>query len=494
MQKTLAMALALSFTLPAAAADDARAKTIAPFLDEQTLAVARIDLTKVDGDSLVTALAALGGIEADEAKDLKPDAERWLDEFRKAGGKELYLVFSLADIPEVPFVIVPLGANADAKALAGLLDLFGVPPGAREKLGEAVFAGTTATRDRLRALKPDPRPELAKAFAAAGDGAAQVAVIPPAHLPRVIDEMMPALPKEAGGGSSKPLTRGVKWAALSFDAPPKLALRLTIQSPDGASAGALKDALDKVLKALPDFAKAAAALAPKVEQDRVVLSLDDKEMRTVLAPLVRRALQAAARVESFNDLQQLALGLHHYVDANSKLPAVANFDKGGKPLLSWRVHLLPYLGEEKLYKEFHLDEPWDSDHNKKLIPRMPFVFRGPSRKLNGQGKTVYLAPVGKDTAFTGDTTGRRFPQDFQDGTSNTILLVEADGIRAVEWTRPEDLKIDPEKPDAGLARQLGSFLVAMADGSVRPVKATVSKKTLWAAFTPNGGEKLGDDW
>jgi hypothetical protein len=491
MHRPLAIALALTLALPAAGADteaDARARVVAPFLDEQTLAVARLDLTKVDAVTLATALTDLGVIDADETQDVKTKAGRWLGDFTKAGGKDLYVVVSLADFPSFPFVVVPLGEGADARAIAGLLDLPDLPPGLREKVGDVVFAGSAAARERLRSLKPQARPDLAKALAAAGDGPAQVALIPPAHLARVIEEMMPALPKEVGGGPSKVLTRAVTWAALGLDARPRTALRLTIQSQDAASAKALQEAL-------PGFAKVIALPPATVAEDRVTLSLDGREVRSKLGPLLRRAVKAAGRRESADRLARLVVALHTYADVHKgQFPPVANFDKDGKALLSWRVHLLPELGEAKLYEEFHLNEPWDSEHNKKLIARMPAVFGGPSRRLNEQGKTVYLAPVGKDMAFTGSAAGRRLPQDFPDGTSNTILLVEADADHAVEWTKPEDLTIDPTKPDAGLARHLGQFLVAMADGTPHSVKETVSKKTLWAAFTPNGGDAPGDDW
>jgi hypothetical protein len=209
---------------------------------------------------------------------------------------------------------------------------------------------------------------------------------------------------------------------------------------------------------------------------------------------VVRARQEVARWRAADSLTKLALASHQYADGHGgAFPAAANFDKGGKPLLSWRVHLLPLLGEEKLYKEFHLDEPWDSDHNKKLVARMPGVYQGASRRMNAAGKTLFLAPVGKDVAFSGGAKGRTFAE-FQDGTSNTILFVLADDAHAVEWTRPEDLKIDLDKPDAGLARTPGGLLVALADGSVRFLKPTTSKETLRAAFTIAGGEKMGKDW
>jgi hypothetical protein len=201
-----------------------------------------------------------------------------------------------------------------------------------------------------------------------------------------------------------------------------------------------------------------------------------------------------------DNLKNLTLAMHNYADANRTqrtphLPAVANFDKQGKPLLSWRVHLLPYVGEQKLYKEFHLDEPWDSPHNKELLARMPTAYQGPNRRLNAQGKTIYLAPVGKDVAFTGGPEGRLFPREFPDGTSNTILLVEADDAHAVPWTKPEDLKTGPKNPQQGLGGHFhDGFLVGMADGSTHFVKKTVSKETLWFAFTIAGGDLLGPDW
>ena len=88
-------------------------------------------------------------------------------------------------------------------------------------------------------------------------------------------------------------------------------------------------------------------------------------------------IDAARRAQSMNNLKQFALAMHNYHDTNGKFPAASSFDKDGKPLLSWRVHVLPYLEQAELYKQFHLDEPWDSEHNKKLIEKMPNVLASP---------------------------------------------------------------------------------------------------------------------
>ena len=111
--------------------------------------------------------------------------------------------------------------------------------------------------------------------------------------------------------------------------------------------------------------------------------------------------------------------------------------------MSWRVLILPYIEQDALYKEFHLDEPWDSPHNKALIDRIPPTYRCPagSRKRADLGKTTYLVPRGASTIFPGPE-GVKI-QKVTDGTSNTIFVVDAGNERAVPWTKPEDWEVDP---------------------------------------------------
>jgi hypothetical protein len=171
---------------------------------------------------------------------------------------------------------------------------------------------------------------------------------------------------------------------------------------------------------------------------------------------------------------------------------VANFDKQNKPLLSWRVHLLRHIPEEgvKLYQEFHLDEPWDSDHNKKLIAKMPDIYRPANPKLAAEGKTTFLAPVHKDAMFTGAKQGVR-GQDVTDEPRQTILLVDVDDDAAVIWTKPDDLLLDPKDPHKNLgARYDGNFQLLFLDGSVRTVDKKIDRAKLWALFTRAGGEKV----
>jgi hypothetical protein len=215
---------------------------------------------------------------------------------------------------------------------------------------------------------------------------------------------------------------------------------------------------------------------------------------TVLIPAcvaaLRWELEAARRSHSADSLETMALAMHNYAGAyKSHLPPAASYDRSGKPLLSWRVLLLPFLGEAELYKQFKLDEPWDSPHNKKLLDKMPVVYLAPGQKPSGH--THYQVFTGKGTLFDGKKTieiGR-----IPDGTSNTIFAAEA--ARAVPWTKPEDLAYAADKPFPKLGGLFpGGFHVVMADGSVRFISEKITAETLHHAIQCDDGLPLGSDF
>src|SRR5699024_7998557 len=115
-----------------------------------------------------------------------------------------------------------------------------------------------------------------------------------------------------------------------------------------------------------------------------------------------------------------------------------------------------------LYEQFHLDEPWDSKHNKPLIAKMPALFKAPSSKVAGEGKTVYQTLRGLETVFPGK--GGLAIKDITDGTSNTIMIVETDDEHAVAWTKPDDFAVDKDQPVKGLGQSADSFIAALCDG------------------------------
>jgi hypothetical protein len=200
------------------------------------------------------------------------------------------------------------------------------------------------------------------------------------------------------------------------------------------------------------------------------------------------AQQGAVRTQSANNLKQIAIAIHSYHDVYGNFPPAAVCDKTGKPMLSWRVLMLPYLDEGKLFKEFKLDEPWDSEHNKKLIHRMPMVYGVPGTTDHEKHQTHYRVFVRNGAAF--DWLMGLKLTGITDGTSNTWLCVTA--AEPVIWTKPDELEFDPDKDMSKLVGKVvgGVFQAAYCDGSVRAMQKIPSKDVVNALITCAGGEVI----
>jgi hypothetical protein len=196
---------------------------------------------------------------------------------------------------------------------------------------------------------------------------------------------------------------------------------------------------------------------------------------------------AVNRRQAMQHLKTIGIAMHNYHDLRKRFPDAAIRGADGKPLLSWRVHILPFLGEKALYDAFRLDEPWDSEHNRKLIERMPDVFHIAGQLP--QGQTCIELPIGAAAAWP---EGRGLAiREFTDGTSKTIVAVEVDGEHAVVWTQPSDLPYDPAHPASGLGGHFGGgFLALSADGAAHYLPLDSNPDTLRALFTPAGGEPM----
>jgi hypothetical protein len=207
----------------------------------------------------------------------------------------------------------------------------------------------------------------------------------------------------------------------------------------------------------------------------------------MLLPAVQQAREAARRVSAMNNLKQIALAFHNYESVYGEFPRNI-LSEDGKPLLSWRVALLPYMEQQVLYNQFHLDEPWDSDHNIQLLEMMPQIYQSPN--LEPANRTVFLGFEGPGTIFEGKKTKFR---DILDGTSNTIMCVEADEAEAIEWTKPADLPFDPKGPVRGVGHlRPGGFNAVMADGAARFISNAMDSETLsWLIQISDGNVVSG---
>jgi hypothetical protein len=210
----------------------------------------------------------------------------------------------------------------------------------------------------------------------------------------------------------------------------------------------------------------------------------------ILGPAVRES----RRKQCHEYLDQIGRALHEYLRVEGHLPAPALADRQGKPLLSWRVAILPQLGYPSLYARFHLDEPWDSPHNRALLREMPKEFACPGGPGPRAGRTGYLVVVGPksevgsvNTPF--EPTRGAGLEEFFDGTSNTVLVIETD--TPVPWTKPEDLQWTPGGPLPRLASPHdGGAYGLFADGTTKFLKSSIAARILQALLTKNGGEVI----
>lgn len=209
-------------------------------------------------------------------------------------------------------------------------------------------------------------------------------------------------------------------------------------------------------------------------------------------PGVLTAIEAANRTQCKCNMKQLGLAMHNYHDAFKVYPPAVIRDEAGRPLLSWRVAILPFLEERGFYEKFHLNEPWDSPHNLPLASQMPPQFRCPSDRASRPNAASYVIVIGQETYFP--PTGQVNVKDVKDGTSLTVMVGEVAG-NTVPWTKPVDLVFDHNFTGKGnfSSAHAGGWQVLMGDGTCRFVSEKTEAKTLRAIMTIAGGEIVDED-
>jgi len=205
-------------------------------------------------------------------------------------------------------------------------------------------------------------------------------------------------------------------------------------------------------------------------------------MTGLLLPAVQAARESARRMQSSNNLKQIMLAAHNYEAAYRCFPPRALEDANENKLLSWRVAILPFIAENELYQQFHLNEPWDSEHNLTLLEKMPATFKHPEF-IGPAGHTVYLLPYRSDTVWSLEKPRM---QNITDGTSNTLACIEVSDENAVPWTKPDDIDLD--EVDIFDFFRGETFSIALFDGSVHVISDAIDPATMEALITSQGGE------
>lgn len=218
-----------------------------------------------------------------------------------------------------------------------------------------------------------------------------------------------------------------------------------------------------------------------------------------IAQIQSNAQRGACR----NNARQIAMAMNAYADDYGTYPTPTVTDAAGKPLYSWRVLLLPYLGHQKLYERFNLNEAWDSQTNSQLMYERPRDYGSPAAG-NAWSEPNYMVVTGPGTLFP--KSGPLRPDQILDRPEQTLLIVEvarpsnAANMGELSWTQPGDLDIGKMIPAINGKDGIeiggnhdGGATAATCDGRDHFLPETLTAGEVRALITPDGGEPLRDD-
>jgi Protein of unknown function (DUF1559) len=514
--------LCLSARIAAAESAD-----LAPLIADDVSSVVYVNLEKVDLPSIAEELINLAIVPQSQVAEVRQQTaamQSMVAQLTKAGARRAYLLVRASDFFHGPTLVVEAADEGQAKAVADLLkpwmkdvagDVAAYLP--KELVADGPFVVGASSTQRLEEVR-------AKRSAGVRDGAMEaissiaetdvgLVAFGDQDSRRVVREMFPQFPAPFGEIDGKLLADGLKSISVTLKLPPSPTVSLSLTSRDQDAGDVMEQSFAKGRELLKAFLavemvkgpeahkKRAAALMPmlprlQLERDENILTLtfgdDDEELamlRSLLPAVTQQARDQASRAQRMNNFKQIMLAMLNYESAKGTLPPAASYDDSGRPLLSWRVHILPYTEEMALYNQFKLDEPWDSEHNRKLIDKMPALFIDPAVEsaIGEKGRTTYVVPIGEGLVFGGKDEIKF--RDIKDGTSNTIVLVEVPPSKAVIWTKPDDWPVDLQDPMSGLVREDREWFTAgYADGHVSIHSTKNEPGVIRSLLTPNGGE------
>lgn len=509
------------------------------FVHDGTFLVASIDVPQLtDPAATNELLAVLNALEGLLGEGMLPLAETRAtgvrlaaDVLRAAKVREAFVVAAIDDIriDYSPLLVCQTAADSDLSPLMAMIGQSGRI--ATKALPGQLWIGTPKTLQRYGELEASERLDLLDSLRAepSEKPLLRAVVSPGADSRRVIRELLPALAVGSAKLTGDLLADGLGRVELTLHAGEAPSARLSLTASDEATRQRFAQLLESgaaagvawVQRHQPAFAdgaaKAAEVLKPTADGVELTIEVSPqtpafKELLAgVLVPVAQKAREASWRNSKMNSMKQLALAVLNFENSSGLYPGPI-VDEGGKPLLSWRVAILPFLDQMALYDRLRLDEPWDSEHNLRVARALPAPFANPSHnELNARGLTTYLRPVypgsdlaaaaGKNEPIASGKNGTKIffaPGDpirqITDGTSNTILIAEVAPEHAVFWTKPADWEVDLENPMAKLRTdQREGFVTAWHDGHAKFLSFKMPVDILRAVITKTGGEVVSYD-
>ncbi len=201
-------------------------------------------------------------------------------------------------------------------------------------------------------------------------------------------------------------------------------------------------------------------------------------------------------IACMSNLQRIANALNAYAADHGTYPTPVVTDAKGTPLYSWRVLLLPYIGEANLHANFKLNEAWNSPANSMLIAQCPDVYTSPGSSSKGSFANFVLI-TGAGTIFP--PTGPLKPAQINDGLDKTLLVVETNNS-ANDWSTPFDVdisklnaRIGSTGPNSISGSHPEGAAAVFANGEPAWLSVDLPTAIVDASITPNGNESIPFD-
>jgi hypothetical protein len=499
------------------------AEKLLPLLDEQSFFLGRIQPGKIDLAKIMIPLVQKKAIPAAEAAALgfflnlqKNSIEKVIDEiWFSASARDTATYF-------LPSIMIKTKPAAKTEDLLNLLKNMPLPINIQTASGQVIRKGQNSIlplsfviREEkgfylleqvgaVKDTKKTKRTDIVQGFDAMGSLPFGAMLFPSKDNPLDLGKIFPSLKKAKGKeGEASGILNGLKLVTLGIYLDP-WRIEMVIQTENSELANDVQKSILKAIQSIPDLVqaqveevgkdpvfKALAAMVKSVSimDDKVTIVITDFDPYFEIAARINEQNQAkAAAASSMNKVKNIATALLAYHKDKGKFPPAATLSKEGKPLLSWRVQILPYLGHNFLYKQFRQNEPWDSEHNKKFIRRIPPSFRETQDDLN-KGTTPFQAPVGIATLFNPGGTGTNSIQIINE-LSNTIMLVKVPEDKTAIWTKPEDWEIDISLPAKDLLKGFSNAIVfACADGEVKAIPLKEAEEKIKSMLVIDGKPK-----
>jgi len=499
------------------------AEKLLPLLDEQSFFLGRIQPGKIDLAKIMIPLVQKKAIPAAEAAALgfflnlqKNSIEKVIDEiWFSASARDTATYF-------LPSIMIKTKPAAKTEDLLNLLKNMPLPINIQTASGQVIRKGQNSIlplsfviREEkgfylleqvgaVKDTKKTKRTDIVQGFDAMGSLPFGAMLFPSKDNPLDLGKIFPSLKKAKGKeGEASGILNGLKLVTLGIYLDP-WRIEMVIQTENSELANDVQKSILKAIQSIPDLVqaqveevgkdpvfKALAAMVKSVSimDDKVTIVITDFDPYFEIAARINEQNQAkAAAASSMNKVKNIATALLAYHKDKGKFPPAATLSKEGKPLLSWRVQILPYLGHNFLYKQFRQNEPWDSEHNKKFIRRIPPSFRESQENFD-KGTTPFQAPVGIATLFTPGGTGTNSIQIINE-LSNTIMLVKVPEDKTAIWTKPEDWEIDISLPAKDLLKGFSNAIVfACADGEVKAIPLKEAEEKIKSMLVIEGKPK-----